>query len=56
MILACSKCKDWDRNPAALYQDKKYGAGNRVHNSTKKQVGGVTVYRCTVCENERGGK
>lgn len=41
------------------YQDKKYGFHKRVHNATLKGKTGPTVYRCTVCGNEkqkRGGE
>jgi hypothetical protein len=41
-ILQCEKhCK----HP---YQDKKYGTGNRAHNSMKNGS-----FRCTVCGTER---
>lgn len=32
------------------YQDKKYGHGNRVHNSTADVL--KSGYRCTVCGKE----
>jgi len=31
------------------YQDKTYGAQNRVHNAGKKSGSGSPPYRCTVC-------
>lgn len=34
------------------YQDKKYGAGNRVANKTDKGSATSDVYRCTVCKSE----
>lgn len=39
------------------FQDTKYGPGMRLMNPTSKQAdakGGPTVYRCTVCSQERG--
>lgn len=33
------------------FQDKRYGKRKRVFNKTMKLNG--TVYRCTVCKNER---
>lgn len=40
------------------YQDKKYGKKMRVHNPTHKgnKASGTILYRCTVCERERGEK
>ena len=43
-IIKCS-CK-------SEYQDKKYGTGKRVHNSTNVGQDGARVYRCTVCGND----
>lgn len=34
------------------YQDKRYGIGKRVGNSTKKE----NTYRCTVCGKETQGR
>jgi hypothetical protein len=42
-ILAC-EC-------AHEYQDKKYGAGKRVHNSCKDDKD----YRCTICQKVKMG-
>ena len=38
-------------SPAAEYQDKKYGEGNRVHTPLGAKRKGV--FRCTVCKTER---
>lgn len=36
------------------YQDKKYGRGVRVFNKLGKGgVGSLSMYRCTVCLNEK---
>lgn len=40
VVIARCKCK-------SVFQDQKYGAGNRVHNTLK----GFTGMRCTVCGN-----
>ncbi len=32
------------------FQDKKYGAKMRVHNSCKGDSPGSLAYRCTVCK------
>jgi len=48
MIRKCSKCEDY-RAPAAEFQDKTYGKGNRVFN--KRKDGGS---RCTVCGETKG--
>lgn len=45
MILSCS-C-------AHLGQDTLYGPGKRLHNLTRKSLGGSPVFRCTVCRTER---
>lgn len=45
MILRCS-CKH-------EFQDKQYGAGNRVHNDCKPGEKNTKWYRCTVCRKER---
>ena len=45
-IKKCKKCGDWDRIPAAEYQNKHYGKGTRVMNPVKKEPG---KERCTVC-------
>lgn len=45
MIKLC-KCKN-------NYQDKKHGAGNRVHNPLKKMEKMPQRYRCTVCGEVR---
>ena len=42
-VLPC-KCK-------SEYQDKRYGVGLRVHNSTVKPTPG---WRCTVCKDKKG--
>lgn len=43
-ILKCTgKCKN-------DFQDKRYGVGNRVHNSNHDS----SQYTCTVCGNKRG--
>lgn len=36
------------------YQDKKYGKGNRVHNTAKNKSGKGEAGRCTVCSNLKG--
>jgi hypothetical protein len=46
MILKCT-CQHKD-------QDRRYGAGKRVHNRRKGQQGHPPTYRCTVCKKERG--
>ncbi len=47
MILKCT-CTN-------IYQDKRYGKGNRVHNPCGKGQGGKTdQYRCVVCCSTRG--
>lgn len=51
MIKKC-KCKS-DSNgneQGAKYQDKKYGAGNRVHTVGK---GDKPTYKCTVCGDKK---
>lgn len=35
-------------------QDKLYGKGMRVHNLTQKGNESTSIWRCTVCEAERG--
>ena len=40
-IVKCTCKNDW--------QDKKYGNGMRVHNTTSKPNG----VRCTVCKNDK---
>ena len=45
-ILKCKCVHDW--------QDKKYGAGNRVHNRIDKPMKhNNNDWRCTVCKTER---
>lgn len=44
IILACS-CKH-------AYQDRRYGAGRRLHNPVNKKE---NTYRCTVCKTEHTG-
>lgn len=51
MILSCFRCRD-NTGRGAVYQDKRYGKGMRVHNAGAAQSGN-RVYRCTVCEAER---
>jgi hypothetical protein len=51
MILECTKCAD-KRCAGAAFQDAAYGPGQRVHNETDKS--NPRVYRCTICESERG--
>jgi len=34
------------------YQDRRYGAQNRLHNAISKTLG-PPAWRCTVCEKER---
>lgn len=54
VISTCSKCGDDDMTPAAAYQNKKYGKGNRVFNKCQgKNTGNV---RCTVCGNMKASK
>lgn len=48
MILSCSKCGDY-RATGAVYQDKRYGKGMRVHNRAGD------FYICTICEHKRSG-
>lgn len=42
-IISC-KCEH-------LYQDKRYGVGNRVHNKGKAKMASKELYRCTVCNS-----
>lgn len=52
MVLSCFRCRD-NKSAGAEYQNREYGPGMRVHNATDKRMGGKTIYRCTICENER---
>lgn len=47
-IKQCS-CKE---GPAAEFQDKIYGKGNRVHN-IGGSAKGREIYICTVCGNKK---
>lgn len=47
LVLSCSCVSD--------YQDRRYGAGRRVHNQTTKTPPSPPPYRCTVCGQVRGG-
>lgn len=45
MIKKCT-CK-------SVYQDKKYGDQNRVHNPGKSLTADKRIWRCTVCGKEK---
>jgi len=51
MIRRCDKCVN-SGSRAAAFQDRRYGKGNRVHNSGPFANGGYKL-RCTVCGNEK---
>ncbi len=53
MILSCFRCRD-NTGRGAVYQDKRYGKGMRVHNAGATKNG--DRYRCTVCEAERSAR
>jgi hypothetical protein len=46
MIKPCSGCSD-DKSSAAVFQDKRYGKGKRVH--TPKTGSDKDKGACTVC-------
>jgi hypothetical protein len=46
MILACT-CEN-------KFQDKTFGKNMRVFNARKKGEKSAQLYRCTVCNKERG--
>ncbi len=50
MVLECGCDGFLGNRAAALYQDTAYGRGMRAHNPTAKE----DVFRCTICEKERG--
>ncbi len=54
MILRCFKCRD-NQAKGAVYQNKHYGSGMRVHNQTANK-GQTPNFRCTVCGSERRGE
>jgi hypothetical protein len=44
---------DYPGNAAALYQDARYGQGNRVHNPVKTKPNEQKMGRCSVCSTTR---
>lgn len=44
-IKLCSNCSSWDMSQGAIFQNRVYGQGKRVHN----RMGKTEKYRCTVC-------
>lgn len=52
MVLSCFHCRD-SKQGGAVFQDKQYGKGLRVHNTVTKKRSLAQTYRCTICGWER---
>lgn len=54
LILPCNCTTNGGGNPAAAnFQNERYGAGMRVHNTLATSAKSAPKARCTVCSTER---